>query len=70
MPWTSFAHMSDQDAYALAAYLKSIPAVEHKLPDRVPPGGKAGTPVLVVPPPPAWDAKNLPPPPSATPSGS
>ena len=65
MPWPAYAYMSDEDAYALAAYLKSLPAVSHKAPDRIPPGTKATGPRLTFPPPPAWDAQNLPPPPTA-----
>jgi mono/diheme cytochrome c family protein len=60
MPWPAYSHMSDADAKALAAYLKSIPAVKHKAPDRVPPGTKFAGPRLIFPPPPAWDAMNLP----------
>lgn len=55
MPWQDFAGFSDEDAYAIAAYLKSIPAVQHKVPDRLPPGVKAPV-ALVFPAPPAWDA--------------
>ncbi len=64
MPWPSYARLSDEDLHALAAYLKSIPAVNHKVPDRLPPGTKAPA-ALIFPPPPAWDAQNLPPPPGA-----
>ncbi len=31
MPWPSFAHLSDDDAYAIAAFLKSLPAVNRKV---------------------------------------
>lgn len=65
MPWPSYAHMSDEDAYALAAYIKSVPPVHHVNPARLPPGAKAPA-ALVFPPPTAWDAQNLPPP-TATP---
>jgi mono/diheme cytochrome c family protein len=60
MPWPSFARMSDEDAHALAAFLKSLPAVSHKPPDRIPPGTKTTVARLTFPPPPAWDAQNLP----------
>lgn len=57
MPWADFAHLSDKDAYAIAKYLKSIPAVAHKVPDIVPPGQKPKTPTIAFPPAPApWDA--------------
>lgn len=65
MPWTSFAHLPDEDAAAIAAYLKSIPAVPHRSPDRGAPGAAMAGSVIVVPPPPTWDAQNLPPPPAA-----
>jgi mono/diheme cytochrome c family protein len=64
MPWPDFAHLTDDDARAVAAYLKTIPAVSHRVPDRLPPGAPAPT-ALVFPPPPAYDAQNLPPPPGA-----
>jgi mono/diheme cytochrome c family protein len=32
MPWRSFANMTSKDAYAVAAYLKSLPPVKHKVP--------------------------------------
>lgn len=65
MPWPGFAHMPDEDAYALAAFLKSLPPVSHRVPDRLPPGATPPPHTLVVPPPPAWDGQNLPPPPQA-----
>jgi cytochrome c553 len=61
MPWPAFAHMSDDDAYAIAAFLKTLPPIEHKVPDVVPPGGTPTTPVIVIPPPPPWDAPRTPP---------
>jgi len=70
MPWPAYSQMSDADAYALAAYLKSIPPIRHKVPDRIPPEGKATGPRLTFPPPPAWDAQNLPVPPDAAPGGA
>ncbi len=30
MPWAAFSHLTDKDAEAIAAFLKSIPAVSHK----------------------------------------
>jgi mono/diheme cytochrome c family protein len=67
MPWPMYAHLSDEDAAALAAYLKSIPPVKHKAPAVIPPGQPATGPMLTFPPPPEWDARNLPPP-SSTPA--
>jgi len=60
MPWPEFAGMSAEDLRAVAVYLKSIPPVKHKVPDIVPPTQKATGSILVFPPPPAWDAQNLP----------
>ncbi len=64
MPWPAYSRMSDEDAYALAAYIKSIPPVDHQAPAVVPPGQPVTGPYLEFPPPPAWDAMNLPPPPA------
>lgn len=33
MPWHSYAALTDQDARAIAAYLKSLPPSSHKVPD-------------------------------------
>lgn len=65
MPWPMYSHLSDDDAHAVAAYVKTLTAVVHHAPDRLPPGAKAPA-ALVFPPPPAWDARNLPPPPADT----
>ena len=61
MPWPDFAAFTDEDAYAIAAYLKSVPAVVHAVPAVLPRGKKAAA-ALVFPPPPAWDAPKAPPP--------
>jgi len=61
MPWPDFASLTDEDAHAVAAYLKTVPAVAHHVPDRLPPGAQAPT-ALVFPRPPAYDAEHLPPP--------
>lgn len=60
MPWPSYAHYTPEDARAVVAYLRSIPAVRHARPARVPPGGKASGPVLAIPPAPAWDKPQKP----------
>jgi hypothetical protein len=31
MPWRAFANLTKDDAYAIAAYLKSLPPVNHKV---------------------------------------
>jgi mono/diheme cytochrome c family protein len=56
MPWPNAAQLSDEDAFALAAYLKSLPPVAHHVPDRVPPGKPVAGACLELPAPPAWDA--------------
>ena len=61
MPYQDFAILTDADAYAIAAYLKSIPPIQHKNLERVPPGQDAAGSILVFPAPPAWDAPKTPP---------
>lgn len=55
MPWQDFSGLSDADVHAIAAYLMSLPAVSHKVPDAVPPGQAFTGTVIELPPPPAWD---------------
>ncbi len=44
MPWrTQYRYLDDHDATAIAAYLKSVPPVAHKVPSPLPPM-KAATP--------------------------
>ncbi len=62
MPWTQYAHLSDEDAYSIAAYLKSIPAVSHHAPSVQPPTKPATGARLSFPSPPLWDVMHLPPP--------
>lgn len=40
MPWLVYEKISDADASAIVAYLRSLPPVEHKVPDNVSPGSK------------------------------
>jgi mono/diheme cytochrome c family protein len=56
MPWPMYTNLSDDDAYSIAVYLKSLPPVSHKVPDKLPPGTKPGAHDIVIPPPSAWDA--------------
>ena len=61
MPWANYASIIDEnDAMAIASYLKSLPPVTHKNLDRQPPGAKPVGNNVMFPPPPAWD---VPPPP-------
>lgn len=55
MPWPMYTNLTDEDAYAIAAYLKSLPAVTHKVPGVLPPGTKPGKHDIVMPEPSAWD---------------
>ena len=41
MPWQGYTKMTREDVAAVVAYLRSIPAVNHKVPDEVKPGEKA-----------------------------
>jgi hypothetical protein len=67
MPWLNYTNLHDEDITAIVAYLRSLPPVKHTPPAPVPPGQKPlpKSPSIVFPPPPAWDAMNLPPPPAA-----
>jgi hypothetical protein len=38
MPWHAFATLTKEDVTAVAAFLKSIPAVSNKIPEPVGPG--------------------------------
>ena len=48
MPWRSYAVLTDADAAAVAAYLKSLPPVRHQVPAPVGPTEKATAPFLGV----------------------
>ena len=48
MPWTSYGQLSDDDALAIARYLKSLAPVEHRVPARVMPGQATRTPLVHV----------------------
>ncbi|MGE5175367.1 MAG: c-type cytochrome [Hyphomicrobiales bacterium] len=55
MPWFHFVFFTDEDAHAIAKYLKSIPPIAHKVPPSALPGQRASGPVIEVPPPSGWD---------------
>jgi mono/diheme cytochrome c family protein len=61
MPWPDFASLTDEDAAAIAKYLKSLPPVPHSMPDIVPPGATVKGSYFTLPPPSAWDAPRTPP---------
>jgi len=48
MPWRSFAHLTPSDALAIAAYLKSLKPVQHKVPGPFGPKETATVPVMAV----------------------
>ena len=48
MPWRSFAHLTPSDALAIAAYLKSLPPVDHPVPGPFGPKETATVPVMAV----------------------
>jgi mono/diheme cytochrome c family protein len=48
MPFPGFSHLSDEDAQAIAAFLKSLPPVKNKVPGPFGPNDKATTFVSVV----------------------
>jgi mono/diheme cytochrome c family protein len=62
MPWPSYAALTDEDAYAIAAYLKSLPPVRHPAPLAIGPAAPlpASAVVVAFPPPPAWDVTQTP----------
>lgn len=43
MSWPLYQQMTDDDVTAIVMYLRSIPAIEHQVPERVPPGTRAKT---------------------------
>ncbi len=60
MPWFDFVWLNEEDAYAIAKYLKSVPPIAHKVPDKLPPGVKPKGAFWQLPPAPAWDAPRYP----------
>ncbi|MFM1895328.1 MAG: hypothetical protein RLZZ385_402 [Pseudomonadota bacterium] len=46
MPWPAYANVTDEDASAIAMYLKSLPPVRHDVPANVRPGQRATAPFV------------------------
>lgn len=46
MPWPAYASITHEDALAIAAYLKSLPPVSHRVPANVRPGEPAAAPFV------------------------
>ncbi|WP_102108949.1 c-type cytochrome [Oceaniglobus roseus] len=53
MPWRFYAALTDEDADAIAQYIKTLPAIENAVPAPVAPGEKAPAPYLTLAFPPA-----------------
>jgi mono/diheme cytochrome c family protein len=56
MPFAAFSHLTDQDAEAIAAFLKSLPAVQNKAPGPFKPADKVTVLVSTVLPPGVYNA--------------
>jgi len=46
MPWPAYVNIEEQDARAIAMYLKSLPPVRHQVPDNVRPGQRTAAPFV------------------------
>lgn len=46
MPWPAYSNIDDEDAFAIAAYLKSLPPVVHQVPSNVTRGNRATAPFV------------------------
>jgi mono/diheme cytochrome c family protein len=46
MPWPGYAHLTDEDADAIVAYLMSLPPVRHRVPKNVAPGKPSVAPYV------------------------
>lgn len=44
--WLAYSELSDTDTAAMVAYLQSIPPIEHRVPDHVPPGSSTDEPFV------------------------
>jgi mono/diheme cytochrome c family protein len=63
MPWRTLSQLTSADATAIAAYLKSIPAIKHEIPGPFGPDEKPTVPVLTIIPPDVYASLPKPPPP-------
>jgi mono/diheme cytochrome c family protein len=46
MPWPAYTKLNDEDARSIVAYLRSLAAVQHRVPDNAEPGTKAKAPYV------------------------
>jgi len=60
MPWPWYANLTDEEAYAIAAYLKSLPPIRHSVPTKTLPGVVASGARFTLPTAPEWDGRNVP----------
>jgi mono/diheme cytochrome c family protein len=63
MPWDALSHLTSEDAQAIAAYLKSLPPVNHEVPGPFGPNEKPSTLVFVIVPGDVYVGLPKPPPP-------
>ena len=63
MPWRAFSRLAPEDAQAIAAYLKSLPPVNHAVPGPFGPNEKPSTLVFVIVPADVYAGLPKPPPP-------
>lgn len=63
MPWDALAHLTPEDAQAIAAYLKSLPPVNHAVPGPFGPNETPSTLVFVIVPGAVYAGMPKPPPP-------
>lgn len=54
MPWRAFAHLTKSDALAIAAYLKTLKPVDHKVPGPFGPNEKPSVMVMILVPAPVY----------------
>lgn len=48
MPWHAYAALTDEDAYALARFIKSVKPIANKVPDPVGPGERPPLPYMTI----------------------
>jgi mono/diheme cytochrome c family protein len=46
MPWVAYSRLNEQDTKALVAFLRSLPPVEHEVPQHASPGTRAPSPYV------------------------
>jgi hypothetical protein len=46
MPFPAYRKMSDEDAFAIASYLRALPPVHHQVPESVRPGQRTSLPFV------------------------